>query len=63
MSAETLVAVLEIDGKDATAYKEGDLLAKNARLVAIHEGYVSVRINGTVHDLRAGDTFASDSGE
>ncbi len=57
------VAMLEVAGKEAQSFKEGDLLAPHARLISIGDGSVSVLINGEMHEISTGETYGSKTEE
>ena len=61
--AGTPVAMLEVAGKEARSFKEGDLLAPNARLISIGDNSVIVLVNGEVFDISTGDTYGSKTEE
>lgn len=50
-------AMLEVNGKEATPFSVGDLIASNARLVQVSDASVKVRINGIVHEIAMGATY------
>jgi len=63
MHAGSPVAMLEVNGKEAKSFNEGDLIAPNARLISIGESSVSVRVNGEMHELSTGDSYGSKTEE
>jgi hypothetical protein len=63
MRAGTPVAMLQVGGKEANTYMQGELLSNGVWLVAIGGNYVKVRVNGEVHRIDIGDTYGAGDGD
>lgn len=57
MRVDEPLAMLAVENREAKSYAMGDLVAENARLIAIGDNSVTIRVNGKPRELRMGETL------